>query len=584
MIPVLTGDQMRAVDRRTIEEGGVPGAVLMENAGRAVAGVIRARHPSAMRPLVLCGKGNNGGDGFVAARLLLDLAPRVLLVGSRAGVKGDALLKLSALEAAGGAVEALDDEAAWGRAVSGLHADLIVDAMLGTGLREAPTGLVARVIADAGAWAEDRRVPVVAIDIPSGVPSDGGDVTWPAMAATLTVCLAAPKLGHALAPASERCGEVVVADIGIPRAILRDAKSDLAWIEATDVAALYPRRAAASHKGSYGHLLVVAGSVGKTGAAVLAATAALRSGSGLVTVATPAPAQATVASARAEVMTVGLPSGPEGTLTAEGVEQALALAAERDAVVLGPGLGMDAGVRRFVEAFVPRCACPLVVDADGLNALASTAEGAAKLLARRTEPTVVTPHPGEMARLLAVTTAAVQARRQETVRELARRSRTVVVLKGHRTLVAGPDAGVAVNPTGNPGMAKAGSGDVLAGMLGALVARRADPWSAACAAVYLHGLAGDQAADRVGVWAMLAQDIIDALAGGPPDDHRAWLSISPHGPRRRPRPWRHGWAPISTAERSSCSRGSWVPGRRRSSAGSPGGWVRTPRTSRAPRS
>lgn len=522
MIPVLTGDQMREVDRRTVAECGVPGAVLMENAGGAVAAAIQDRYPGARRPLVICGKGNNGGDGFVVARRLLGLAPRVLLVGPRAGVQGDALLKLSALETAGGAVEVMTDGEAWARAVATVHADLIVDAILGTGLRDAPKGLVARVIEDVAALAEDRRLPVVAVDVPSGVPSDGGELTWPTLRAALTVCLAAPKLCHASAPASERCGPVLVADIGIPRAVLADAGSALGWIEPSDAAALYPRRSPGSHKGTYGHLLVVAGSVGKTGAAVLAATAALRSGAGLVTVATPAAAQATVASSRAELMTVGLPSSPEGTLTVEGVEQALALAAERDAVVLGPGLGTDAGVRAFVEAFVPRVASPLVVDADGLNALAASAEGAAAFLARRKGTTVVTPHPGEMARLVAATTAAVQARRRETALEFARGSGAVVVLKGHRTLVVGPEGDAAVNPTGNPGMAKGGSGDVLAGTLGALLARGAGPWRAACAAAYLHGLAGDEAAERLGVEAMLAQDVIEALPA-------ALRAISAHG-------------------------------------------------------
>jgi ADP-dependent NAD(P)H-hydrate dehydratase / NAD(P)H-hydrate epimerase len=511
MIPVLTADQMRTADRRTIEEHGVAGSVLMENAGRAVAEAIRARYPRATRPLILCGKGNNGGDGFVVARLLLGLAPRVLLVGPRGSVKGDALLELSALEGAGGTVEALDDEVALGRVLRNLHADLLVDALLGTGLKEAPSGLTARVIADIGAWAETRRVPVVAVDLPSGVPSDGGVLTWRTMQASLTVCFAAPKWGHALAPASERCGEVLLADIGIPRALLAGTESALGWIEAADVASLYPRRAAGSHKGTYGHLLVVAGSVGKTGAAVLAAAGALRSGAGLVTVATPSAAQTTVASSRAELMTVGLPSSPEGTLTADGVEQALALATERDAVVLGPGLGADAGVRAFVEAFVARCSTPVVIDADALNALASSPDGAAKVLGRRAGPTVVTPHPGEMARLASVATAAVQVRRLETARDFAQRSGATAVLKGHRTLVSGPDGRTAVNPTGNPGMAKAGSGDVLAGTVGALLARRADPFHAACAAVYLHGLAGDLAAESLGVEGMLAQDLIEAL-------------------------------------------------------------------------
>ncbi|MCI4354659.1 MAG: NAD(P)H-hydrate dehydratase [Thermoplasmata archaeon] len=511
MIPVLTGDQMRRADRRATSDLGIPASVLMERAGRAVANAVRKRFPGTRRPLFLCGKGNNGGDGFVAARCLLDVAPRVILMGPRSGVKREPRAMMEALEGAGGRVEVADSAEDWDQLMGDRGADLIVDAILGTGLREAPLGLAAHVIADVAAWARSSGLPVVAVDVPSGLSSDTGATLWESLRATLTVCLQAPKRCHALPSASERCGEVWVEDIGIPRGVLAEAGSRLGWIEPADVAALYPVRGPATHKGSYGHLLIIAGSVGKTGAAVLAATAALRSGVGLVTVATPAAAQPTVAQGRPEAMTEPLPSTPEGTVSAEGVDRALVLAAARDAVVLGPGLGLSEGTRRFVDAFVRRCPVPLLIDADALNALASPNEGAGATLSRRPSPTVVTPHPGEMARLSGTTASHVQDHRLETAEAFARASGAVVVLKGHRTIVARPDGECAVNPTGNPGMATGGTGDVLAGMGGALLARGADAWSAACAAVYLHGLAGDRAAARIGVEGLLAGDLCEAL-------------------------------------------------------------------------
>jgi hydroxyethylthiazole kinase-like uncharacterized protein yjeF len=513
MIPVLTGDQMRGADRRAIEDLGIPASVLMENAGRGVADAVRTRFPRVQRPLFLCGKGNNGGDGFVAARRLLDLAPRVLLVGPRSDVKGEAHAKMAAFESAGGRVEVAETAADWARLTGDRTADLIVDAILGTGLRAAPSGLASTVIADVVAWAAARDLPVVAVDVPSGLSSDSGDVGWESIRATLTVSLQAPKRCHALPGASERCGEVWITDIGIPRSVLAEAGSLLEWIEPSDVTAVYPVRGPGSHKGTYGHLLVIAGSVGKTGAAVLAATAALRSGVGLVTVATPGTAQGVVAAGRPEAMTEPLASTPEGTLSAEGVEKALAMAATRSAVVIGPGLGGSEDVRRFVEGFVPRCPVPLLIDADGLNALAASAGGAAALLGRRPSPTLVTPHPGEMARLSRTTAGAVQDHRLETALAFAREGGAIVVLKGHRTLVAHPDGHCAVNPTGNPGLAKAGTGDVLAGIAGALLARGNDPWRAACAAVYLHGLAGDRVVGRIGAEGLLAGDLSEEVPG-----------------------------------------------------------------------
>jgi hydroxyethylthiazole kinase-like uncharacterized protein yjeF len=491
MLPVLTAAQMREADRRTIE-GGVPGATLMDQAGAAVARVVRERYPAPRRIAVLCGKGNNGGDGFAAARHLRDRQPEVFLVGRREDVTGDAALHLERMEAAGIALLAVPDEAAWhdARAEVG-HAGLVIDALLGTGLREGAAGLTGRVIEEVARWV---TAPIVAVDIASGLSSDTGEVPGPALRADVTVTFAAPKHGHVLPPSCDRTGELIVADIGIAV-----EPTSLGLAGAADAARAYPTRRPDAHKGDFGHVLAVAGSVGKSGAAVLCGTAALRAGAGLVTVASPAAVQQVVAATRAELMTE--PLGEDA------LARCLELASAADAVVLGPGLGADTNPRRLAVELFAACPAPLVCDADGLNALAKASHHAW----RPGLQTVLTPHPGEMARLLDRTTAEVQADRLQAARTLAVESGAVVVLKGQRTVVARPDGFAAVNPTGNPGLAKGGTGDVLAGVVGALLARGCDAWTAAVAAVFVHGRAGDLAAARTGQESLLAGDVVDAL-------------------------------------------------------------------------
>jgi hydroxyethylthiazole kinase-like uncharacterized protein yjeF len=510
---VLTAEEMRAADRRTIEDVGLPGAVLMENAGAAVARAIRQKWPAARRILVLCGKGNNGGDGFVTARRLLDFRPEVCLFARRAAVAGDALLHMNAYERSGGQVHEVADEEAWRSRREALldWAEVVVDALLGTGLRNAPRGLLARVIGDVEARSTRGGTPVVAVDVPSGLSSDSGQTPWASLTADLTVALAAPRRCHVLAPACDLVGELQVADIGIPAQVVAETGARLSLLEARDAAAAFPPRDPGAHKGSFGHVLVVAGSVGKTGAAVLCATGALRSGAGLVTVATPWHALPMVAAGRAEVMTEPLPVAASGDLEVGAAERALELCRTRDAVVVGPGLGDNASTRAFVRRLVRECPRPLLLDADGLNAFAGEVEALAQSIRERQAPTVLTPHPGEMARLVGSRIPDVQSHRLEVALSLAASVGAHVVLKGRRTLVARPDGRAAVNPTGNPGMATGGTGDVLAGVVGALLARGLDVWVAATAGVYVHGLAGDLAAARLGPEALLAQDLVDAL-------------------------------------------------------------------------
>ena len=499
---------MRRADQHAISQAGIPGTALMENAGSAVARTVAARYPSASRIVVLCGRGMNGGDGFVITRLLA-LRAEALLLGPRADVAGDARHHLEACERGGGRVTEVAGEAAWPSLLPRIEAaDLIVDAVLGTGLRAAPSGLAALAI---GAMRARRAagVPVVAVDLPSGVPSDSGSFEWPVAGADCTVAFAAAKRGHVLPPACDAVGELVVADIGIPPASLAASAPRLFLIEDEDAAAAFPPRPRGAHKGDFGHVLVVAGSVGKTGAAVLAAGGALRSGAGLVTVATPAPCLELVAAARAELMTEPLAVTADGGLDGAGLAHLLALARERDAVVLGPGLGQHEATRELVRRFVSECPVPLVIDADGLNALAPLrAEGVALL--RRAAATILTPHPGELARLVGRPTAELQRDRAAAALALAREAGVIVVLKGERTLVAEPGGRAAICPTGNPGMATGGTGDVLAGVTGSLLARHG-ALLAATAAPFVHGRAGDLVARRIGEEGLVAGDLVEAL-------------------------------------------------------------------------
>jgi len=461
----------------------------------------------------------------VVARHLRESAPSVFLFGSRQDVRGEARLHMGALERSGGTLVEVADEDGW-RAVraAAAVADVAVDALLGTGLHQAPTGAVADAIALLRKLRRERGVPVVAVDIPSGVPSDGGELAWDAVEADLTVTFAALKYGHVLPPASDHAGTLIVADIGIPDSALAQTAPSLWLAEEGDVRRAYPPREPGAHKGTFGHVLVAAGSVGKTGAAILASTAALVSGAGLVTAATPAPAQPLVAHGRPELMTEPLPVTAAGALDPEASERMAALARTRDALVLGPGLGQEAAARDFVRETLRKCPGPVVVDADGLNALAASDRAPRAIdVLRREAAAVVTPHPGEMARLVGVSTKEVQRRRLETARAFAVESGAVVVLKGQRTVIARPDGAACVNPTGNPGMATGGTGDVLSGIIGALLARGLDGWTAAVAAVYLHGAAGDDAAARRGEESLVAGDLVDsipavlrALAPAPP--------------------------------------------------------------------
>ncbi len=505
---VLNSAQMREVDRRTIEEIGIPAIVLMETAGRQVVNAIEATFESlaSMRVAVLCGRGNNGGDGFVVARTLAErgIDVSIYLLGQAADVKGAARTALEALKASGQGVLELADAAAWelhGRGV--LDADLVVDAMFGTGLAAPVHGLAETVIADLNA----APCPVVSIDLPSGLSADTADVIGPAVSAAVTVTLGAPKLPLVVPPSEALVGNLVIAEIGIPRAVIEEVDGPhVALITKDATRALISPRTSSSNKGDYGHVLVIAGSRGKTGAAHLAAMAALRSGAGLVTAATPASCQPILASLGSEYMTEAIEETADGAIAWEAVDRILDL--DVDIIAIGPGLGRSPSTMAFVQAVVERAGVPIVIDADALFAFSGDID---RLSGRDGVDIIITPHPGEMARLTGLSIDDIQGHRIDVARDFATTRRVHVILKGHRTVIATPDGKVFINLNGNPGMATGGTGDVLTGMVAAWFGQLLDAEDACKLAVYLHGLAGDLAEADEGEVAMIAGDIIARL-------------------------------------------------------------------------
>jgi NAD(P)H-hydrate epimerase len=530
---IVSVAEMREIDRSTSVRFGVPSLTLMENAGSAVARFVLSDYPQAERVGVICGKGNNGGDGFVAARKLLEAgrAVRVLLLCDPKELRGDAahmfhemVRKLHPLKIAPViAREASGLDSAEVREV--FAADVIVDAILGTGFRPPMSALYAAAIG------RMNSVPaaVVAVDIPSGADADamraktasGGGASENVTSenetsvnqarADAVVTFTAPRPAHIFAALTS--GPTVVAPIGSPREAVA-SELGLQVSTALDFASLLAPRARDANKGSYGHVLVIGGSVGKTGAAAMAGFAALRAGAGLSTVATAKSALPTVASFHPELMTEALPETEQGTISVRALGSGLDSLLARKTLAIGPGISRNSETAEFVRAVVERAGASsgdsagMVVDADALNAF----EGMAGKLNGRGRTLVITPHPGEMSRLTGLSIAEIQANRLEVARKFAREHELIVVLKGHRTLITAPDGTVWVNPTGNPGMATGGTGDVLTGMVAGLVAQHPkDAFLATALAVYLHGLAGDLAAEALGENSLVATDLIHFL-------------------------------------------------------------------------
>jgi ADP-dependent NAD(P)H-hydrate dehydratase / NAD(P)H-hydrate epimerase len=490
--PLPEAAEMRAVDQWAIETQGVPSLDLMERAGEGLARVIAERAPAG-RIAVVCGKGNNGGDGLVAARLLRGAGRDVdvLAVSPPDELRGDAAEQLHRLPG--------DPPAAFDAArLDG--AALLVDALLGTGSTGAPRDPAAAAIAAMNV----AGAPLVAADVPSGVDASTGEVAGAAVRAVATATFHRAKPGLWINPGKTHAGVAEVIDIGIPAG--EPGAPEIGLI-GDEVLAAVPHRAADSTKFSSGNVVIIGGSAGLTGAPTMAAMAAMRSGAGYVTVGTARELQSTFAGRLLEAMTVGLPSDDGGLGTAS-LGAALNAIERADAVVLGPGLGRAPGTQAFARELLGRVEVPLVIDADGLNALAEAFPGA---LPERSAATVLTPHAGELGRLLGLESSEVGAHRLAHARDAAARSGAIVVLKGDDTLIAAPTGRVAVSRGGAPALATAGTGDVLSGVVGALLAKGVAPDHAACAAVHAHVRAGRLAADPYGPDGVIASDVIDHL-------------------------------------------------------------------------
>ena len=491
--PLPDPAEQRALDAWAIGELGIPGIDLMERAGTGLAELV-SEHAPAGRIAVVCGKGNTGGDGLVAARVLRERGREVdvLILAGPDEYQGDARANLELLPGAA------PREFASG-ALAGAAG--VVDAILGTGFAGEPREPAARAIEAINAG-RDRSV-VVACDIPSGVDGSTGVVAGVAVRAHATATFHAAKPGLWIAPGKHHAGEVRVIDIGIPPGGPADPRIGLIAPAVTEG---IPRRGADSTKFAAGSVLVCGGSPGLTGAPCMASESAMRAGAGYVTACVPASLHAIFEGRLLEVMTVPLRDS-EGALHPTAVSEAVERAARVDAVVLGPGLGRDPGAVRFARGLASALELPLLLDADGLNAHAGELEG----LADRQAPTVLTPHPGELGRLLGIDSQAVQARRLECARRAAAEARSIVVLKGDDTIVAQPDGRAAISPGGAPALATAGTGDVLSGVIGAFLAKHMDPFHAACAGVFVHLRAGRYAGETIGPEGVIASDVIDAL-------------------------------------------------------------------------
>lgn len=505
---LLTADEMRLMDQQTIETFGLPGRVLMENAGRGATRVLLEHFPDIYAKTigVMAGRGNNGGDGFVIARYLAQAGVdvTVYLLSEKDRVRGDALSNLKLLTYLGVPVIELPDENTFSRyksEMAGKH--LWIDAILGTGLTEEVKGYFRSAIE----FLNGIRRPIFSVDLPSGLHTETGLPCGICIRADVTATFALAKIGHLLMPGASYTGILRIIDIGIPPHIVEEIAPRQHLLRAGSIRAAMKPRIPEAHKGTTGHLLVVAGSTGKTGAAAMSAMSAMRVGAGLVTLGVPERINASVEPLVIEVMTVPLPDTGQGALSEKGVDEVLADLSGKQCLAIGPGIGTADGTRRFVQRIVQESPVPMVIDADGLNNLTDKPS----ILRKTKTDIVITPHPGEMARLIGSSPKAVQEDRIKCARSFAETHSVHVVLKGARTVIAHPDGHVYINPTGNPGMASGGMGDVLTGMIAGFITQGYSAGTAARIAVYLHGASGDILRKMRGPYGYLATDVMNHL-------------------------------------------------------------------------
>ncbi len=506
---VATAYAMQRIDRMTIDEYGVSSSALMERAGFAVAQKVRSLF-ERRKVIVICGGGNNGGDGIVAARNLFNWGwnVRVLLLSRENKMSEDCRAQYRTAKKLRVPMEFRTDISR-----ADLHSALVIDAVFGTGINKPVRPPVSDIIS----FLNRSEAPVVSVDVPSGISTDDGRVMGVAVKADYTVTFGLPKVGHLLYPGAEHTGKLFVEDIGFPEGLLTSESLHIQTIEKDDAALLLPARPANSHKGDYGHVLIVAGSKGRTGAALMAAKACLRSGAGLVTIGVPESLGGIFQSRATEEMILHLPDKGDGTLSLEAAEVILRFVSARaDVLAIGPGIGVSDETKRIMRELIAGSAAPMVIDADGINCIS----GDAGVIRNAKSPVVFTPHVGEMARLLRqddsdepAKRAAIEMDRISVSLSFSKKTGTYLVLKGAPTVIAEPEGRVIINTTGNPGMSTAGSGDVLTGIIAAFLGQLSSPLDASILGTYLHGLAGDIAASEKGMYSMIATDIIAQLPG-----------------------------------------------------------------------
>jgi len=504
---VATAQEMREIDQKTIEEFSIPGERLMEAAGKGAFEFIMKLWPECRSAVVFCGKGNNGGDGLVIARYLLQKRRKVLvlLLAKKQELKGDARRNLLRFLQIRGKVLEIENQEQLNHTPIPPDTDLIVDAIFGTGLEKEVSGLPAKAIELINNFRQSGKCKVLAVDIPSGINATNGKVMGTAVRADATATFGLAKLGHYCFPGAAHTGRLKVIDIGFPPSLTAQIKTKA--MNAEEASAMLKPRRPDAHKGNNGHTLIFAGSPGKTGAAVMAGESALRAGAGLVTLGVPASLHDIFEIKTLEVMTEPVPDKKTRSFGQSSISQALKLMQGKKAIAIGPGIGTRKGVTEFCRKIVLAAKTPVVIDADGLNALA----GQIQVLKKVRAPLILTPHPGEMARLCGLDISEIQGDRVAVAKKYAREWKVIIVLKGAATVVASPSGEAFINLSGNPAMASAGMGDILTGIIAGLLSQSYEPFKAAALGAFIHGKAGDLAAEEMGGVGIIASDLLKKI-------------------------------------------------------------------------